>query len=271
MANFTQAEVDDSIRDVTEQELADLHQNGWVVLRSLIAPALAKELFLRVEPLLGSPKLDGDFGVARQPSAEDPLFHSVVFSERMGRNALRLLRVMVPTGANSIRYWTDNIFLKMPEGQGKADGPTKFHQDFQIDHGTLEDRVSKVNFWVALHDLPPHQSTLRFYSGSHKLGILGPRKDPEGRSITDVYPRLAEWCTLSQPLHLAPGDATVHNSLTVHGAPSNTTTEARRNLEFVYIDPEARSNGIITTLDYGQANVKLEPGKPFAKPLVYTE
>jgi hypothetical protein len=263
--------VDAHIRELTEAELASFRENGWALLKGLLDPELASALFERAMPMTGEPGLAGDFGIDPQPSKMDDLFHAVVFSKRMGRNALRVIRTMLPTDVSSVRYWTDNIFLKMPEGTGVADGVTEYHQDFHIGPHIVEDRIGKANFWVALHDCPPERSTLRFFSGSHKLGVLGPKKDPDGRSIVDVYPKLPEWCPLSPPLHLQPGDATIHHSLTVHGAPANSTDQQRCVFEFVYIHPDARHNGVVNDLTEANAPVELLPGKLFNKPIVYSE
>jgi Phytanoyl-CoA dioxygenase (PhyH) len=265
------ATVDRQIREVTDEELEHFHDQGWVVLRGLLNPDLACQVYDTIAGDMESTSYEGEFGIIHRPSVRHQLVNSIVYSPKMGRNGLRLLRSMLPTEVTSIRYWTDNIFVKMPAGAGLTDTGTEYHQDFQIGPGSPEDRISKVNFWVALQDLPPERSTLRFFSGSHKLGLLGPRKDPDGLTVPERYPKLERWCPLSEPLHLRPGDATIHHSLMVHGAPANTTQEPRANLEFVYINPEARANGAVNTVNRGQAHIRLEPGKHFSTELVFSE
>jgi ectoine hydroxylase-related dioxygenase (phytanoyl-CoA dioxygenase family) len=189
----------------------------------------------------------------------------------MGRNAIELLHQIVPTDVRAVRYWTDNIFIKEPKGHGSYDGPTPWHQDFQIGGGTVEDRVSKVNFWIALNDIPPERGSMRFFSGSQRLGILSPRDIPDNKTMVDLYPMLPEWCPISEPLHMRPGDATIHHPVLVHCAPQNTTKEARWSYDLIYIHPDARPNGVIVPSSEDKAREPLDPSRPFDRPIVYEE
>jgi hypothetical protein len=267
----TFAAIDTRIRPVRDDELKAFRENGWALLEGLLEPSLADELMQRVESVR-TPATTKAFATSLQPSEVDELFHDVVFSAQMGQNALNLIRATVPSDVRSVKYWTDNVYVKYPEGSGASDTATDHHQDFQVARGAFEDRVAKVTFWIALNDLPAERSTLRFYSGSHKLGVLGPRALKDGRSIIEDYPRLEEWCPLSPPLHLKPGDATIHHSLVVHGSGPNSTSEPRTALSVVYIHSDACYNGVVPPeFAYGQAPVELVSGEPFAKPVVYDE
>jgi ectoine hydroxylase-related dioxygenase (phytanoyl-CoA dioxygenase family) len=81
---------------------------------------------------------------------------------------------------------------------------------------------------MPLVDCPPEKGTMRFLSGSHRAGLLGRfvhRTD--GYDLLDHFSELEQAHPISEPLHLAPGDVTVHDRMTVHFAPENTTDSIR--------------------------------------------
>src|ERR1700749_3940510 len=131
--------VDQQIREVADEELRHFHDHGWAVIRGLIEPDLASRIYDIIAEDIDSASYEGEFGIIARPSSKHKIVNSVVFSPKMGRNGLRLLRSMVPSDVTSIRYWTDNIFVKMPVGAGLTETGTEYHQDFQIGPGTPED------------------------------------------------------------------------------------------------------------------------------------
>src|SRR5262249_11345943 len=140
---------------------------------------------------------------------------------------------------------------KAPGGTG-----THCHQDSAY-HGP--DRVGEFNMWVALDEVTPEMSAMRFLTGSHRegpLGIVAPnlgedgRHDPErwkeygddGRDwFQEHSPRLWELYELSPPFHYQPGDATVHKGYMIHSAPPNTGDRARWSWIPEYMPADTRT------------------------------
>jgi ectoine hydroxylase-related dioxygenase (phytanoyl-CoA dioxygenase family) len=64
----------------------------------------------------------------------------------------------------------------------------------------------------------------------------------EDSDILDCQPWLRR-LKLSPPLDLGEGDATVHHTLTVHGAPENRTDRRRLSVAASYFDADALYTG----------------------------
>jgi ectoine hydroxylase-related dioxygenase (phytanoyl-CoA dioxygenase family) len=221
-----------AIREVTDEEVATYHRNGWVKLEGLLDPELAAAILARGKQRMGeradaelpdnrktimSSQLQAIWRNWQNPAEEDEFFGSVSRAKPLARTASRLLN------DRDVRWWSDTVMCKMPASEGGSRTP--WHQDFPY-HAM--DRHGVLNFWIALVDIPPEMGTMRFLNGSHRIGPMGRvihRND--GKDLLDLYPWIAEEFEVSEPLQLKPGDATVHNLMTVHAAPENATTEPR--------------------------------------------
>jgi ectoine hydroxylase-related dioxygenase (phytanoyl-CoA dioxygenase family) len=221
-----------AIREVTDEEVAFYHRNGWARLEGLLDPELAAEILRRGKQRMGeradaempdnrktimTPTLQAIWRNWQNPAEEDEFFASVSRSRPLARTASRLLH------GRDVRWWSDTVMCKMPAAEGGSKTP--WHQDFPY-HAM--DRHGVFNFWIALNEITPEMGTMRFLNRSHELGPMGRvihRTD--GVDLLDLYPWIAEECEVSAPLHLKPGDATVHNLLTVHAAPANRTDTPR--------------------------------------------
>ncbi len=227
-----------SVREVTPQEVAAFKRDGWAHLPQLIPESDAIMLRERAEAKLGAnadsdPDIDVRFDIWSSyvdfGRKVDPLFWSVSTHKNIGRNAAKLFG-----RSSSVRLLSELLAIKVPERTSgnktiKASAPTGWHQDWftrGVDRTTL-------TTWIALNEIPPERGSMRFLNGSHKLGALGVSAHeavafgaPNEPELPDRWPDLAE-CPISEPLHLRPGDATVHSAFVVHSAPSNTTREPR--------------------------------------------
>jgi ectoine hydroxylase-related dioxygenase (phytanoyl-CoA dioxygenase family) len=217
-----------AIREITDEEVAAYHRDGWVKLEGLLDPELAADILRRAKERMGeragaelpdnrqsimTPTLQAIWRNWQNPAEEDEFFASVSRSKPLTRTASRLLR------GDGVRWWSDTVMCKMPAAEGGSKTP--WHQDFPY-HAM--DRHGIFNYWIALNEIPPEMGTMRFLSGSHQLGPMGRfihRTD--GVDMLDEYPWIAEEFEVSPPMHLKPGDATAHNLLTVHAAPENST------------------------------------------------
>jgi ectoine hydroxylase-related dioxygenase (phytanoyl-CoA dioxygenase family) len=227
------------MREVTDDEVAFYQENGWVLLRELISPELAAEALETVKTTMEeapsvervrSMTQDGhktqiadiaqwrDWHFLGRDDHIEP-FRSIAYSKEIGRNAQKFLGRDVP-----INYHADMMAVKMPAGE-KASGPTGFHQDWV---NFPFDRVGFHTFWFALDEITPEMGAMRFYEGSHQAGPLGKTLvDGSRLPVDEYYADIATRYPLSDPIHLNPGDATVHNGMVVHGAPENSTDKLR--------------------------------------------
>ncbi len=257
----------EGLREVTDEEIARFHEQGWVKLDGLVSPKLAAEMLDAANQVLAAhggdapAKFDAyglypdddeaggeartevtfkskkvvDIGVwqsyhwlARDDAVEP--FYSIAFGRTMGRNAQRLLNR--PVG---VRYYTDQLTRKMPKG-GIGSAATPWHSD-----QAPTDRGGHMTFWIALDEVTPDMGSMRFLTGSHREGMCGqPTADAD---LLAQRPELFERYEMSPPLHYLPGDATVHHQYTLHGGFENTSERPRISWLVNYLPADARYIG----------------------------
>jgi Phytanoyl-CoA dioxygenase (PhyH) len=242
-----------AVRLVTAGERDFYRENGWVHLKRLIDPGYAAEIHERVRRQMGA---DGAGAPRRRakaaffrtfvdPAADDPTIAALGYSNELGSAAAHLL-------GRPVRRWNNIILVKNPD-PAPFSAATPWHQDLpSLPH----DRVGRPNVWIALNDIPPERASLRFLSGSHRLGPIGRFQETDA---LDYYPELATRYPMGPALHLEPGDATVHEAPTVHGTAANTSGEARYVYCVTYVRADARFTG-------GQSNVTDGLGLPVWQP-----
>lgn len=230
------------IRAVRDEEVAQLREHGWVKLRRLISPELAGRLLERAKLHMGP---GGDRHEARRGTdtgnvywndrhnvaQDDESFAALCLGPQMGANAQRLMRRDV-----GVLQTANMLAVKIGTKQDSACfsiQPTVYHQD-ALDLPV--DRNGYVSFWIALDRVTRDMGGLRFVDRSHTLGPLG-FTDP-----FETYPEL-KGLTPTEPVELAPGDATVHTMYTIHGTDANETASPRWALIVAYIPEDALYTG----------------------------
>jgi hypothetical protein len=225
-----------TVRTASDLELSFFQENGWVHMPALIDSGAASLLRSHAEEALRARARTGDYGPVVERNfrpfpgegRDTDFSRQVVQSRGMGSLVSALLDV------SEVRLLADGYLLKMPESEGSHDG-TLYHQDFP---GNPVDRSSFLTVWIALHDMTAEQGTMRFYSRSHRLGVFG-QAFADGMDLRTRCRALKEE-DLSTPLLLHAGDATIHHSLTVHGAPPNRTSKPRWAYNILYMDGQCR-------------------------------
>jgi len=144
-------------------------------------------------------------------------------------------------GARRVQIYHEHVLIKAP-GTAK---PTPWHQDMPY-YGVQGHQV--ISFWMAL-DPVPKEVCPRFVAGSHLTETLyHPRLFATGENYQggegvyeavpdiDAEPdsrRILSW-------ELAPGDVIAFHFMTLHGAPGNTGTSARRGFSTRWLGDDAR-------------------------------
>ena len=232
---MTEREIEAVLREVTDEEVAFYQEHGWVMMKQLLTRDFAGKLLHVGQEWMESNGTDMGRrkrapGLARQ---EDTPFRSLMFSARMARNATRLVNRKRLKGVDvPLRYRTDILQQRNP---GCAGAP--YHQD-SSEHGS--DRVGELQFWMALAEVTPEMSAMRFVSRSHREGPLGAVLNDSEGDLLEQLPNLTSVLELSPPFHYQPGDCTVHHGYTVHGGPNNTTDKVRWSYLFSYSPADTR-------------------------------
>jgi hypothetical protein len=266
----TQSLTSVEVREVTSAEVDEFVEQGWALLRGLVSTDLAAQLLTRAQSLMGE---SGDSHVAREgidvtgftffanyyrPDKDDDLLRELAAHTQMGGNAAKLLET-----DNGTRLYSTLLAPKLPKDMdtnNPGKGETDIHQD-----GQKPFRSRSLSFWVALNEVTPEMGAVRFLSGSHKFG---------GMSMPYDRWRSIDRCEWSDPLHLMPGDATVHNNDVIHRAPENASQVTRWAYILAYFPANDTFNGLPTffTNKLFEAG-ELTVGHPFDHPdfpLVFT-
>ncbi len=232
---MTEREIEAVLREITDEEAAFYREYGWVMMQRLVDPDFAAD-FLRIGQEWNLKRKDRDrhrkstAGLAME--GIEP-FRSFMFSERMAKNATRLVDRKRLKGVDvPLRYRTDIVILKSPGAVGSS-----YHQD-SSEHGS--DRVGEVQFWLALAEVTPEMGAMRFVSRSHCEGPLGAVFNDDQGDLLEQFPNLTSLLELSPPFHYQPGDCTVHHGFTIHGGPTNGTDKARWSYLFSYTPADTR-------------------------------
>jgi hypothetical protein len=215
------------IRSVTDEEVQRFRRHGWVRLDRFYEPSFAQTLLEHLQELLAQEDAGADenpfakaglnaFRPFEDPARKDELFQDFTHSLAFAQAARALM-------GRPERFYEDKVLCKEPATAGG--GVTPWHQDFSY-HPF--DRSGTLLFWMPLVDCPPEKGTMRFLDGSHEAGLLGRHVHrADGHDLLVDHPGLEDRFPVTEPLHLHPGDVTVHDRMTVHFAPENETDSPR--------------------------------------------
>ena len=157
-------------------------------------------------------------------------------------------------GVDGVRLYHDQALLKESGG-----GHTPWHQDQR--YWPLEGSRT-CTMWMALTDCTVDMGTMRFASGTQRLGDLGPLpiSDESEAYLAGLIER--EGLSVSEPVHMAAGDASFHDGWVIHGAGPNLTDRPRAAMTVIYVEDGAR----VTEPDTGERRFDLAVWLPGLKP-----
>lgn len=229
----------------------------------LLDPALWPE----ADPGSGDTHAAGADAAARDPAQSfdflfnmwlvDEDFRAAVFNPTTARWAAQLL------GATSVRLLEDNALNKSPSPH-----ELRWHQDFS--YWPLA-QPNAVTAWVALDEATRHNGAMLMACGSQHLGERLPvvfgtgaayLREARPPSVTEVGDP-AELGLPVEAVELAPGEVSMHSSLTWHASGPNRSERGRRAIVMRYV-----AEGTIWLgakryeYNYSDEEVGLTPGEP---------
>ncbi len=252
---------------LSSQQIEDYQRDGHILLRGVASPSevtAARSAMLdgvrrhteRVRPLAERDTYGKAFLQVGNLWAEDEAVRSFVLARRFGKIAADLM------GVDGVRLYHDQALFKEAGG-----GHTPWHQDQQ--YWPL-DGVKTVTLWMPLVGADETMGTMRFASGSQRLGYLGaiPISDESeaefARFVADRgFPVVSAGA-------MAAGDATFHSGWALHGAPGNSSGTMREVMTIIYFEDGARVSA--PDSPNREADLKrwlpgLQPGDLAASPL----
>jgi ectoine hydroxylase-related dioxygenase (phytanoyl-CoA dioxygenase family) len=159
----------------------------------------------------------------------DPWFHDLLFAPQVTVPLARFL------GVSKLRFWHDQVFYKPPGHPGVV----PWHQDYSYWTRAAPPRHITLN--IMLDDVTEANGCVHFVPGSHRFGLLP--KVAFGGPMDQVLAHLgpAERAAFKPvPADLAAGQATVHDSFTIHGSFGNPSGRPRRAIVLNYMAPDTR-------------------------------
>jgi len=226
--------------DVYAEAVARFQQDGFAILDQLfteaeIAPVSAEieaiiagerayipDRDLVFEPGTNSRQLRNAFRLALY----NPLFLEFAKSTKLTGILGELL-------GRPLRLYGSQLFAK-PARVGTV---VPKHQDMPY---WPFDPPELITAWVALDDSTKENGCVRFFEGSHKLGMLphAPSNVP-GNSLGLIdHPTVN--ALPERAVEVKRGSVVLHHSLTVHCSDPNLSDRARRGLVYVYMSPNVR-------------------------------
>ena len=119
---LTEHEIKAVVREVAEEEVAHYHEYGWVMMKQLVDTDFATELLNVGQAWLerdGEDKVQHKRAVGLAKREETEPFRSFMFSERMSKNATRLVNRKRLKGVDiPLRYRIDILQHKPPRAGG---------------------------------------------------------------------------------------------------------------------------------------------------------
>jgi ectoine hydroxylase-related dioxygenase (phytanoyl-CoA dioxygenase family) len=234
--------------ELTSRQIADFHENGFLILERLIEPGTAAAVAARFEDLFrgrfetGLYPDEWNWQEGRDPPdrtrqicngwKSDYTVASLVLRSEIGRLVAML------AGWPGARLAQDNVIWKPPGA--KALG---FHQDDSYTGWIVPAHM--VTCWIALDPTSAAGGTIEYVRGSHKWPVSPPIRQfhaPEDyrREMREAAAAIGLGAPELVPIEVPAGGCAFHDGRTWHGSDVNRADRPRRSAVSHCISAEAR-------------------------------
>ncbi len=221
---------------LSPEQTRSYQQNGYILVKNVFtkdeARALRREAHELAERVQQIRSLESTWGSVR---ASDPAkktaiagLHDVQFySAAFARMILdpRLTGIAQSIVGPNVQLHHTKMFIKPPE----RGSPFPMHQDKPYFPHERDTMIAAI---VHLDDAPVEKGCVRFYPGTHKLGLIEGADSRDHSLPPDKYP-----IERATPAPGEAGDVVFFSYLTVHGSGVNTSNEARTTVLIQMRDP----------------------------------
>lgn len=217
---------------------ADFERDGVAVVRQLLSEAEVRKAHVAIGAYIRNivPTLPKKYRVFEEDEQSvrqlffmnmfDPFFQSLAEQQPI-RQTVRDLVSWQP------RLYYVETFNK-PARVGSAVPP---HQD---NYYLCMEPPEMVTVWIAMDAASEANGGVHYLRGSHKRGLLPHSYGGARGSALTLAPLLDLTTADIYSASLQPGDALIHDCLTIHYSPPNTSEMPRCGLAFAYISTRAR-------------------------------
>ena len=234
--------------DLTPRQIAEFHENGFLILERFISAEDAGRVASRFEGLFR-----GKFETGLYPDEwnwqegrdrpdrtrqicnawkSDRTVASLVLRAEIGRLSAQL------AGWPGARIAQDNVIWKPPGAKALC-----FHQDDSYTHWIVPSHM--VTCWMALDATSAAGGTIEYVRGSHKWPVSPPIKqfhapDDYRREMRDAAAAVGLGAPELVPVEVPAGGCAFHDGRTWHGSGMNRADRPRRSAVSHCISAEAR-------------------------------
>lgn len=235
---------------ITSEQVAQFHEDGFLIIEDLIDQDLVNRLAERIDPLFAGEfetgiypdewhwnpylGLPGASGQMTSVWKSDRTIASVVLSAKIGQIAAAL------EGWSGSRLLGDSLWQK-PFGATE----TTLHQDSMYSFYHTPQEI--VICWIALSHAVPGGSTIEYVKGSHRWALADtvPEFHAPSKSYRWEMEQAAKRAGIDQPevlqLELRPGSCAFHHGHMWHGSGKNLMPDmVRRSLVLAHIPAESQ-------------------------------
>ncbi len=216
-------------KQLSEQQIADYHRDGFLSPFKLFSPDEAAELRRELEE-----------AEARWPEAfigagRNNAHLNLTCLDRIVHHPRLIDAVEDLIGPNILAYGSV-LFIKEPQDAGFV----SWHQDCR--YMGLEPHESAVSAWIALTPSNATNGCMSMIPGSHKLGVME-HADTFGADNILTRGQTIEGVDEASAvdLILEPGELSLHHMRTIHGSKPNLSSDRRIGFTIQpYMKPEVR-------------------------------
>ena len=218
-------------RQITEEEIETYHRDGIVCLRGFFDMQWVEHLRSMIDKDMMAPSpmrkdVDEDGG-EKGFFFDTFVSHHLEGFDRVVRNSPAAEIAGKLMGSKKVNLLFDQLLIKDPGATTR----TVWHHDATY-WPVAGDQISTM--WLALDPVTHDTGAVEYIKGSHLWGqrFLAVSFNPSEKYEEDLteLPNIEDnrsnydivW------FDLEPGDCTIHNALTVHGAPGNASSSVRR-------------------------------------------
>ena len=215
--------------------------NGFVIARGVFAEGEVRDLLDQVEKVEARALAYPESDLLWEPSnpkllrnAFGVLHHLDAF--RKVAVCPRLVDAVEALIGPDIDIYSDGLFAK-PARDGSVVPP---HQD--MPYWSFRPH-NLVTAWIALEPSNRSNGCVRFFAGSHKLGVLEHvSSNVAGNSRALAHPELLDPDS-ERAIEIETGDVCFHHCLTVHRSDPNRSERSRRGYTVIYMPGDTQYTG----------------------------
>jgi ectoine hydroxylase-related dioxygenase (phytanoyl-CoA dioxygenase family) len=219
---------------------AQFEQNGYVILDRVFSEEEIAPVSGEIDRLIaGESTYVPDRDLVWEPDSNPPRLRNAFRLHLYNEFFLEFAKSAKMTGVleellgHPLRLYGSQLFAK-PARVGTL---VPKHQDMPY---WPFDPPELITAWIALDDTSIENGCVRFFAGSHKLGVLPHAPSNVKGNSLGLVDHPAVNALPEHAIEVKRGSVVLHHALTVHHSQPNQSDRSRRGLVYVYMSPNVK-------------------------------